>query len=166
MSEKIRLSGGESQQLINRIDFLLGLLVKHYSENENDHKRGVGNVVIYDKKLGTIILSAVVGKGNPPSEKIADWYKNSHNKIERLIANPNMQSCFVDRNFDKGIYGGGINTKNFAISFSGLPEYGDEILCITIAKYLEDISPEEIDKIINISENPLAETENGKLLIS
>lgn len=89
-------------------------------------------------------------------ERFIGWEKNSREKasrLSRMTADHHHVSSWQSRDFDNKKYGGAIVAGEWVLSFSGLPEFGDERLMIKLARSYEEISDSEVDEICRISGN-------------
>lgn len=77
-------------------------------------------------------------------------------KARRLASNRFHVSSWESREPQNQKYGGAIRVGDLILSFSGIPEEGDEMLCLTIASFYGWIGGKEIDEILEKSSNRLA----------
>ncbi len=87
---------------------------------------------VYDtgiKAMATALFGAV------PEEKVGQYFRNSTEKVTRLVNNTAEYRSFQSRNEDKQHWGGGIYYGHLYCAFSGFPEKLDEALSLIYAMY-------------------------------
>jgi hypothetical protein len=77
----------------------------------------------------------------------------SREKGKRLFENHPNVSSFESRNPDEKKFGGAIVAQHLIVSFSGLPEVGDEAVCLVLAVHFKWLTLAESAKITAISKN-------------
>ncbi len=110
-----------------------------------------GYLTIRSASDGRILLVRQIG--DCPADKFASRSRNSMEKGERLMANPEDVGSHQSREPKDEKWGGAIRTRQFLISFSGMPEHADEALDVGIAVKYGLMSESEADAIFAASEN-------------
>ena len=90
-----------------------------------------------------------------PSDKRRKYLEFSQEKGRRLFLNRTHLSSYQSRDVKSKCFGGAIRSKYLILSFSGLPELGDEAVCLALAVHFKWISMEEAKKIISLSDNKI-----------
>jgi hypothetical protein len=131
-------------------------------ESNPDPERKGCYICLRDKPDERIRLLAELGTCDP--KKAMKYFNLSQEKGLRLLGYQHISS-WQSRDYDNGKYGGAITAppdslgtpqgKEFVVSISGLPEYGDEAVSLVTALAFHWITIGDIDRIIAISENPL-----------
>lgn len=122
-------------------------IAEHYQKG----RAPCGYLTIRSSVDGLVLV--IVEIGSCPAEKFTNYLRNSLEKGERLFANPDHCSSWMSRDAKNQKWGGAIRTKNYIFSFSGLPEFADEVLCVSIAQKFGCIEFDEIDAIFVQSQN-------------
>jgi len=132
--------------------------VTAFTELPNSDSKGKegGFLTIRDKGTGHILITLLIGK--VPHEKAAKYHGLSQEKggriHNRIGLGENHISSWQSRNPDSGLWGGAIATKKFIVSFSGMPELGDEAIVLAIAMQMKWLNQQEAEKIASTSQNP------------
>jgi hypothetical protein len=74
--------------------------------------------------------------GDFPKEKAGQYFRNSTEKVTRLVKNPEYHRSFQSRDESKEHWGGGIYYGHLYCAFSGFPEKLDEALSLIYAMYV------------------------------
>lgn len=138
----MRIVGIDSERIIE----VLKLVVKIFSEIPDFENKNCGYFTILDVKSNEIILHQEIGFC--PEEKKDKYRSLSLEKAKRLYSKPHDTSSFQSRNpsaevisldlkepFNWGHWGGAIRIPkaDLILSFSGLPELGDEAVMLVVA---------------------------------
>jgi len=85
------------------------------------------------------------------------YYETAFCKIQQLKDNPGHISSFQSRNPDNGFWGGGVMLvgKDGYMSFSGLPELGDEACLLKALLNAKHYRKENVKAILALSNNPI-----------
>jgi DNA-binding protein Fis len=78
--------------------------------------------------------------GDFPKEKAGQYFRNSTEKVTRLVKNPEHYRSFQSRDEAKEWWGGGIHYVYLYCAFSGFPEKLDEALSLIYAIYVTHYS--------------------------
>jgi len=122
-----------------------------------------GYFTVMSVKTGLVLLIVPIGEMFP--EKIQKYFELSQEKARRLLANqPHGISSWQTRDTELYKYGGAVKIstelggdekgEGLILSFSGLPEYGDEAIMLYTAIRGFDSDVLEAMKIAKISGNP------------
>lgn len=123
--------------------------------------RAGGYLVLMEAHTGAIVSITRVGVVMP--EKEQKYISFASEKARRLFAthkvNPDIVTSWQSRNPDDDKWGGAIWSKNWIVSFSGLPELADEAMSLSVAAAMEkDPMPEDEAKATAaITSNPYTE---------
>ncbi|MBP6943046.1 MAG: hypothetical protein KBB55_03305 [Candidatus Buchananbacteria bacterium] len=139
--------------------YLLPKLFEEFNQSLPDYDRRFGGFFCL---LGvwqpeTPILIQQVGE--QPEEKRINSFGFCQEKAQRLARNPDHCSSWQSRNVALRHYGGAIRCGEYIISFSGLPELGDEAMMLLslqperwIATSVKDLpTPAYLQRIAGIS---------------
>lgn len=131
----------------------------------SEEKKG-GFLTIRDKNTGHILITLLIGQ--VLHEKAVKYHGLSQEKGDRLHTRIGLGekhvSSWQSRNPDSGLWGGAIAAENFIVSFSGMPELGDEAIVLIIAIQLKWLNQQEAEKIARVSQNPLFIQLRSKIL--
>ena len=116
-----------------------------------DRRGGYFTVVSRTESPQVITITKI---GNPALEESSTYFDFSQEKANRLIASVELLSSFQNRDPDNGRWGGAIKTSDYILSFSGLPELGDEAVMLLTAYTFCWLTEEQIVEIAKISSNP------------
>lgn len=130
-----------------------------------DEKRKGGFLTIRDRERGHILYTLLIGQ---VSHEKADKYQCfSWEKGGRLRSHVTSEdkhlSSWQSRDPDRGYWGGAIVTKKYIVSFSGLPELGDEAVSMIVAIRMYWMSKQEAERIARLSKNPFFVQLNSKV---
>ena len=117
-----------------------------------DRRGGYFTVVSRNTESPQVITITKIG--NPALEESNTYFDFSQEKANRLIVSIELSSSFQNRDPDNGRWGGAIKTSDYVLSFSGLPELGDEAVMLLTAYSFSWLTEEQIVKIAKISSNP------------
>jgi hypothetical protein len=122
--------------------------------NVSEGKEG-GFLTIRDKDTGHILITLLIGR--VPHEKAVKYHELSQEKggrlHNRICLGENHISSWQSRNPDNGLWGGAIATEKFVVSFSGMPELGDEAIVLLIAMQMKWLNQQEAEVIASTSQN-------------
>lgn len=107
-----------------------------------------GVLTVLDSVTGMPLLIVPIGKLD--EEKVEKYFNLSLEKAKRVFST-GLMSSWATRDPEASKWGGAIRCQRFIFSFSGLPEVGDESVCIAVAFWYNFINLGEIDKITAIS---------------
>lgn len=113
-------------------------------------ERNYGYFTVRDRHSGQV--SCILRIGQCPRERGKRFLALSMEKGSRLFETKELSS-WQSRNPDQGMWGGAIATKEFILSFSGLPEKADEALMLKYAQIRKLIDEEAIVEIAEASNN-------------
>lgn len=143
----------ELTEIIRLTNVLVNELIslKEYSRPE----RKGGYFVLREKETGAIIF--IVPLGTIDQEKNRAYFLFAQEKGERLYANQKLGniSSWQSRNEADEKYGGAIVAGDFILSFSGLPELGDEAIMLELAYKLGWTDLHMVKVISQVSNNIL-----------
>jgi len=126
-----------------------------------DKENSGGYLVIGRGDMTGLITRKIGDSRDSGSEGYA--IKKIEAMVRELPTNPNLISSWQVRNIDSGVYGGGIITRprwamgqkhHYRIAFSEFGnEHIDEAISIALANEFGLITPEQIERIIEVSQN-------------
>lgn len=140
--------------ILSYVDTMVKKFVQLPSNPKPENKSGY--FTIRRKKDGRILLIAQIGEC-PDIIKAEKYRKFSIEKGQRLHNWNKHQghlSSWQSRNEEKKRYAGAIVAYDFILSFSGLPELGDEAVMMLLAFFLNWANYNDIVTITKISNNP------------
>ena len=95
--------------------------------------RAGGFFSVYDTGLMSMATKSF---GTFPEEKMGQYFRNSTEKVTRLVKWPGNYRSLQSRDESKEHWGGGIHYGNLYCAFSGFPEKLDEALSLIYAMYV------------------------------
>lgn len=104
-------------------------------------------------RLGTPVVFQIIGRINPNKRGLAK--RRAQEKPRRLNQHPDQVSSYQSRDEKQDRWGGAIATRNYYLSFSGLPELCDEALTLIVARTLGLLNDRQARRIAGISKNRL-----------
>lgn len=113
------------------IHVLIRIITKLPGDPAGGRKGGFFSV--YDTGLMSMATKSF---GNFPEEKMGQYFRNSTEKVTRLVKLPGNYRSFQSRDESKEHWGGGIYYGNLYCAFSGFPEKLDEALSLIYAMYV------------------------------
>lgn len=116
--------------------------------------RSGGILRVWNRTSYYPLIVAPIGK-NIPYYKMHQYLFYSEEKGRRLMANPSHLSSWVSRDADNDLYGGGIVTPNYIVTFSGFSEIWDETICLSGSLELAWLDLERATTICSISHNEM-----------
>lgn len=144
---------------IKAIHDALELMVEEFSKIKGNPKpdRKGGFFVMRDNAAGIILLKMPIGEIDP--EKTLKYARFAQEKGKRLYQNQSLGhvSSWESRDEEAEKYSGAILAGHLILSFSGLPEWGDEAVILVLALRFDWINEQQVKTIIQISENPFFE---------
>jgi hypothetical protein len=133
-------------------EFGLRILLDLPDNGFAERHRG-GYLILFDSEEGAALRIWRVGK--PPAEKWSTFVRYAMEKSQRLFENPDQQSSWESRLVEAEQFGGAIRAGSRILSFSGLPEHGDEAITLFVALGLGLLDTKEAEKIAEASGNEL-----------
>lgn len=123
----------------------------HQKEYPDFRKRYGGYLCIINKKTGKIIKTVLIGA--IPIQKAKRCSTLAQEKARRVFSHLYEGHCtsYESRNHDADQWGGAIVTENLILAFSGYPEDGDTLICLSTAHAIGDIKKEQKERIIEIT---------------
>ncbi len=117
-----------SRELVSAAEAAFHLASKTFrAEKAWEYPLG-GYFCIADGITGTPYLTILIGEVE--NSKADRYYEFCREKAQRLAANPDHLSSWQSRDERTGQYGGAIRVGRHILSFSGLPELGDEAILL------------------------------------
>lgn len=153
----VRIGNARLEQIVIYASKIVEAFV-NYPGNPKPERKG-GYLTIRDRISGIVLLVALIGGCS--ADKVNDYLVFSQEKGWRLFLNYGHLSSFQTRNENEKKWAGAIVAGNYIISFSGLPELGDEAVMIVLASKLGWLDSETAKAIVAISSNPFFPTEIG-----
>lgn len=152
--------GGESvQRILDELNMIMNLFIE-FQVYPKIASQG-GYLSIFDRMTGQLLLECRIGKIEKDE---ADNYRLfSQLKAIRAMAFPEHLSSHQSRDEKKKQYGGAIKTPELVLSFSGLPELGDEAIVLLLAYGFNWINFDQMMEIQQLSNNPFVEPLHKKL---
>lgn len=132
-------------------------IVEKYKDDERWAGKHGGYFIIADGKTGLALL--VVAIGDLPLEKAPKRFVFSQEKACRLALWPTDESSYRTRNPEKNRWGGAIRFRDKILSFSGLPEHGDEAAMLNTGCMADQGFLEAAARIAALSNNPYWENQ-------
>lgn len=131
--------------------------LRYVVEHADTGGRAGGYFGLFPKERFGKIAPAEVFKtiGNIKPGKRALAKKRAQEKPRRLITHPGHVSSYQSRNEKRDRWGGAIATRDYYLSFSGLPELCDEALTLIVGRTLGMLSDRQARRIAGISKNGL-----------
>ena len=122
------------------------------SDDEGWAGRAGGYLCIADGKNGLPLLTVLIGEVS--LQKAPKYLEFCQEKAARLAGHPNHQTSWESRNTKKDQWGGAVRFEDKILSFSGLPEMGDEAaMLVAIAKH-GDEARAAARRIAKLTDNP------------
>lgn len=110
-----------------------------------------GFLRIWDRRTGELLYLLPIGIIAP--EKVSSYLFFSEEKGRRVLFHPRHISSWQTRMYEQELYGGAIGTDNLVFAFSGLPEKGDEAVCLSGSLELGFIDTNFAEYVCKISGN-------------
>jgi len=108
--------------------------LRQHGSAEGWEGRAGGYLCVADAKNGLPLITMLVGE--VPLEKAPKYLEFCQEKAARLAGHPDHQASWQSRNPEKNQWGGAIRFGDKILSFSGLPERGDEsAMLLVMAQY-------------------------------
>lgn len=117
-----------------------------FSKLPGMEEKNCGYFTLRDYSSNRVILTRQIGIC--PSDKWQRYHDLSLEKGDRLFRNADHLSSRESRDHEKSQYGGAISAESLSLSFSGLPELGDEAVMLCAARMLGWISDEAVAVIL------------------
>lgn len=134
-------------------NILPGFIETH--KNELNGREG-GQLIaiprIYSSELNSNNGFFIKVLGNLPAEKRSQketFARNKVNYLKSMLADISIVSSYSGWDEEKGIYGGGIKTRNYIIAFSGFPPHLDQKFCIILALALNELDMSQAAELEN-----------------
>lgn len=131
--EKIGCDHEYIAALAEKCEEAVNLTIQKFQEANDNWAGGMGGYLcIADGKNGLPILVMLIGE--VPLGKAPKYLEFCQEKAGRLAGHPNHESSWESRNEEKNRWGGAIRFRDLILSFSGLPELGDEAAMLRAAE--------------------------------
>lgn len=132
--------------IVAHIERALNKALAIFAQEENWKGRTGGYFCLADKESGMPLFITQVGE--VPKEKAGKYLSFCQEKAGRLAQNKAHWSSWQSRNPDQEKWGGAVRTEIGILSFSGLPELGDEavmlvVRCLTDHMYWATVQEEK-----------------------
>lgn len=115
-------------------------------------KDRTGGFLYLQDASGECWMHLLFGIGS--EEKRYKWQEFSREKAHRLATHPTHQLSWQSRKPDNDQWGGSIRLPNgFILSFSGLPEWADEVFCAALAVRMGWATVPKMLEVLSISGN-------------
>lgn len=163
MKRKLTIKIGKDPIPVQRILDEARLIMNLFLDLPNNPKpeRQGGYITIVDRETGQILFVCKIGEIEDDAAR--DYFSFSQEKAGRLMLWPQHVSSWQSRDEKNKQWGGAIKTFEFILSFSGLPELGDEAVMLLLAYSFNWINFDEMMNIAKISENPFVDALNNQL---
>ena len=113
------------------VESLISIILQLPADPAGGRKGGFFSV--YDTESMSMITKSF---GDFPKEKAGQYFRNSTEKVTRLVKNPEHYRSFQSRDEAKEWWGGGVHYGDLYCAFSGFPEKLDEALSLIYAMYV------------------------------
>ena len=111
-----------------------------------------GYLCISDGKNGLPLLTMLIGEVF--LQKAPKYLEFCQEKAARLAGHPNHQTSWESRNPEKDWWGGAVRFEDKILSFSGLPEMGDEAAMLRVVAKHGDEACVMARRIAKLTDNP------------
>ncbi len=153
------------EKTVGEIAGTVHLIVEEFiklPENPDKARTG-GYLTIVDRDNGQLLLQVRIGAiqklEDPDYGTKADKYcvlsAEKANRLVRYYRGQGHNSSWQSRDEKQKKYGGAIVAGNLIVSFSGLPERGDEVVVLILAYTMNWANFNDITTIAKQNENPL-----------
>ena len=146
--------GGDYENIIflaTQCESAVRMVLRRFGNRNGWVGREGGYLCIADGKNGLPILTVLVGK--VPPHKARKYLAFCQEKAGRLAGNRGHLSSWESRDPQKDHWGGAIRFNDYILSFSGLPEMGDEAAML-VAAMRSNIGATVVKNIAQRSKNP------------
>lgn len=150
--EKIGGEYGLMVLLAEQCSIAMESVVQRFKDHEGWSGRAGGYFSVADAKNGLPLLTILIGE--VPLNKAPKYREFAEEKNGRLASHPDHQSSYESRNPDRNEWGGAIRVMDKLLSFSGLPELGDEALMLETARRASMVPFPVLDRIAQRNNNP------------
>ncbi len=113
------------------VESLISIILQLPADPAGGRKGGFFSV--YDSVLMSMVTKSF---GDFTKEKAGQYFRNSTEKVTRLVKNPEHYRSFQSRDESKEWWGGGVHYGDLYCAFSGFPEKLDEALSLIYAIYV------------------------------
>ena len=114
------------------IESLISIILQLPADPAGGRKGGFFSV--YDSVSMSMVTKSF---GDFSKEKAGQYFRNSTEKVTRLVKNPEHYHSFQSRDESKEWWGGGVHYGDLYCAFSGFPEKLDEALSLIYAMYVD-----------------------------
>ncbi|MDB4991798.1 MAG: hypothetical protein JWL75_43 [Parcubacteria group bacterium] len=150
MTDWLELIDVPMDAVINGFEVLLGGYPELCDTLRSEGKLGGYACVAQQDGLPILIMAL----GEPNEAKSATRLEFCQEKVRRLAANTAHSLSFESRDPDNNKWGGAARGKRYIVSFSGMPERLDEYFALAVLYHLQDLSEQEILRLLLAHDNP------------
>lgn len=147
------------QTVLNEASLMMDLFINLPGNPKPDRQGGYFTIV--DRAIEQVLLVSRIGQIK--TEEANNYLLFSQEKARRLMLSPDHISSWQSRDPKNDKWGGAIKTPEFILSFSGLPELGDEAVMLLTAWDLNWLKSAEVLLIAEKSSNHFVKALSHKL---
>ena len=115
-------------KIVDHVEHVINVALKVFAQGENWESRTGGYFCLADGLNG--IPYIILRVGDVPEEKAEKYFSLCQEKARRLTKHLDHMSSWQSRVPDQEKWGGAVRMHDSILSFSGLPELGDEAIML------------------------------------